>query len=169
MPSNASSRRRPHFGAARVLTHRRESEGPGLSWGLRDARGSLATAHVRPQSSRAGTNTPIRDHLTGRTTLQTPPRLSTCRPDSGLPAAAATVLFPVVSAPLLPPASQLDGEGRIQNTESNTESSKNSKKAKLNRDSFRTIPTVTASIWFSTYLVYFGQQAKIRNEKGEIK
>ena len=82
---------------------------------------------------------------------------------------ARCVLFPVVSAPLLPPASQLDGEGRIQNTESNTESSKNSKKAKLNRDSLRTIPTVTASIWFSTYLVYLGQQAKIRNEKGERK
>ena len=84
---------------------------------------------------------------------------------------ARCVLFPVFSAPLLPPASKLDSEGRVQNTESDTESSKNSKKAKLNWDSFRTIPTVTASIWFSTYLVYLGvgQQAKIRNEKGERK
>ena len=67
---------------------------------------------------------------------------------SGVRSQARSVFFRL-SAPLLPPPSQLDGEGSVQHTEGNTKSSKNRKKAKLNRDSFRTVPTVTASVWFS--------------------
>ena len=70
---------------------------------------------------------------------------------------ARCVLLPV-SAPLLPPPPQLDSEGCVQNTESDTKSSEDRKKAKLNRDSLRTIPTVTASVWFSiSCLQYLGE------------
>ena len=88
--------------------------------------------------------------------------------ESSVRSEARSVLL-LVSAPLLPPPPQLNGEGRVQHTESDTKSSKNRKKAKLNWDSLGTIPTVTATIGFIQYLVYLGQQAKLSNEKGERK